>query len=436
MEACSRKRPSFVIAALVLLIGVGLVGLDPASGLIGTTKASCQPALCGPVKHIVILIKENHSFDNLFGTFPGADGTTYAHVGSRRVPMGDTPDQLNSDIAHNVYGAVGAIDKGKMDRFSSQPQAIQNGVDVADSQYREQQIPNYWKYANTFALADHFFATNIGGSYPNHIVDIAGQSLGVIDGPDSATPSWGCDAPAGTVVPVSYAGKVSRVFPCFNGEILADEANAAHVSWKYYVSPIGQIGYIWSSFDEIRHVRYGPQWATNVVDPYLFRREVRAGTLPAISWLMPPATESDHPPWSMCAGENWTVAQINAVMKSPLWSSTVIVLMWDDYGGFYDHVAPPHLSLYKLGVRVPAIVISPFAKPHYIDHQQLDTRSVVKFVEQQFQLPELMSYARSSVTSVFGMLNLKQKPLPPMLLHTRICQAAAAPPVSRRNLSG
>ena len=436
MKPALSGRSGGVAGALILLIGLSLIGMGPASGLESTTAARCQPALCGPVKHIVILVKENHSFDNLFGRFPGADGTTYAHEGSRHVPLSDTPAQLTQDLSHELYSSVAVVDAGKMDRFYLEPSAKQKGVDVADSQFREQQIPAYWDYAKDFSLADHFFATIIGGSYPNHIVAVAGQSLGVIDGPRTGTPSWGCDGIPSTRAPVFENGKVSWVFPCFNAETLADEANAAHVSWKYYVSPIGQDGYIWSSLDEIRHIRYGPQWATNVVDPYLFRRDVRAGTLPAISWLMPPAPESDHPPWSMCAGENWTVAQINTVMKSPLWSSTVIILMWDDYGGFYDHVAPPRLSRYELGIRVPAIVISPFANPHYIDHQQLDTRSVVKFVEQQFKLPQLMNYPRSSVTSISGMLNFKQKPLPPLLLHQRTCGPTSTAHVSLAHLSG
>jgi phospholipase C len=147
---------------------------------------------------------------------------------------------------------------------------------------------------------------------------------------------------------------------------------------------------------------------------------VAAGKLPALSWLVPYHLYSDHPDESMCIGQDWTVSHINAVMKSPLWASTAIILTWDDYGGFFDHVFPPSIGPAELGPRVPMLLISPYTRPGLIFYDQLDFRSVIKFVEDQFHLPELMTYDRT-INSLDDMLDFKQKPLPPVILKTQKC---------------
>ena len=208
--------------------------------------------------------------------------------------------------------------------------------------------------------------------------------------------------------------------PCFNSPTIVDEANAAHKTWRYYSAPPGHVGYIWSTLDEIKHIRYSKQWQTNVANTENFTTDLKKGNLAAITWLMPPFDYSDHPPTSMCQGENWTVQTVDSIMTSKFWKNTVIVLTWDDFGGFYDHVAPPRISKYMLGPRVPAIIISPYSRRAYIDHTVYDFRSVVKFIEDEFNLPHIAQYDRS-VASIAGMLNFNQKPLPPMLLPLRSC---------------
>jgi len=408
-----------LFAAGGLLLGAGPSRVLPAS----SQPASCSPLPCGPIKHIIIMVRENHSFDNLFGTFPGADGTTFAKRGTQTIKMVETPDHLRVDVYHEVYDALTDIDGGRMNRFYLQKGAMQNGVDVADSQYQQSQIPDYWDYAETYSLADHFFATVIGGSFPNHLVAVSGTNQGVVSKPTDGA-DWGCDAAPGTTVTVNTGHGLKQEFPCFDPPTLADEANQAGLSWRYYSEPKGKVGYLWSTLDAIKHIRYGNLWSTNVVDPSRFIHDARNGQLPALIWLMPPSQYSDHPPMSICLGENWAVHQIDAVMQSPEWASTVIVMLWDDFGGFYDHVPPVSLSPYKLGIRVPAIIISPFAKPHYIEHQQFDIRSVVKFVEQEFHLPHLMRYSRNEA-SVGEMLDLSQSPLPPMLPPIQACPGDA-----------
>ena len=425
------------------LVGVALVMAgwwSPTGSAAGSPRAA---APANPIKHIIIIVRENHSFDNLFGLFPHADGTTTAYEGSTAVKLGTTPDKLGVDLGHGSVAAVKAIDGGKMDGFYKNLNAIQcvakscqpcpryqvcpGYENVAESEYTQAQIPNYWAYASDFGLADHFFSTIMGDSFPNHLVLVSGQNFNVIDNPThpgQSLRSWGCDAGPGVTASEYLAGKVSLVYPCFDAKTLADEANAKHLGWKYYAPPPGTFGYVWSTFDAIKHIRDTPSQWQHVVTPDVFDHDVQSGTLPALTWLTTDLATSDHPPASECAGENWTVDRINEVMKSPMWKHTVIILTWDDFGGFYDHLTPPYEGTYSLGPRVPTIVISPYTIPHQIYHKRLDFRSIDMFVEDTFHLPHLASFDRTGVASLAPMLDLTQKPLPPVILQPHACPAA------------
>jgi len=191
-----------------------------------------------------------------------------------------------------------------------------------------------------------------------------------------------------------YNGK--KVYPCFTYATLADEMTAAGVSWKYYAPQAGQNGYQWNalnSYSQDRGPTYDVPWQH-------FATDAANNQLPAFSWLVPPSSSSEHPvagsgtPLSMCAGENWTVQQINAVENSPSWKSTVIILTWDDYGGFYDHVAPTNVDALGYGFRVPLLVISPYAHAddnhnHHISHDSFEFSSVLKLAEETYNLPSL-----------------------------------------------
>jgi phospholipase C len=382
------------------------------------------PASC-PIKHVVFIIKENHSFDNLFGRFPGADGAVYASVGPRRMPLTRTPDHVPSDINHARGAAPFAVDAGRMDRFYLLGGAIHGGHDYADSSYTPGSIPNYWTYARTFTLADRFFSTINGPSFPNHLVTIAGQAGGVIDNPLGANiphglHTWGCDEPRSRVKVEIPDGGIALVPPCFNFPTLADEADRAHVSWRYYASPRGTRGYIWATFDAIRHIRFGPDWRRADIPDGRFVRDVARGRLAQITWLMTDWRQSEHPPASECVGENWTVRQIDAIMRSPFWRSTAIVLTWDDFGGFYDHVPPPVVSPISDGPRVPAIIISPYARPHFVDHTLYDFASILRFAEDVFHLGRLGRGDRAARSLVHA-FDFRQRPLRPLLLRERRC---------------
>jgi phospholipase C len=424
---------SACLAALSIL-AVGRPGLFAAQPP-GKAKTSGSHAARYPIKHIVIIDKENRSFDNYFGQFPGADGARYARVSDGRVVrLGSSPDHTLLDIGHAGDSAAFAIDGGRMDRFNLLPGAIQSGRDIADTEMSGSTIPNYWRYARHFTLDDHFFSTISGPSFPNHLVTIASNSANTVDNPRGQTKhAWGCDSGPYAVVNVINAatGRESLTRPCFNIPTLADTFQRYHVSWRYYSPPIYQSGFIWDSFDAIRHIRYSKLWKTHAnVSDARFVHDARTGRLPSVSWLVTRALWSEHPPFSVCLGENWSVKQINAVMQGPDWKSTLIVLTWDDFGGFYDHVAPPRQNYISLGPRVPTIIISPYARAHFIDHSTLDFNSILKFIEQDFRLPPLTHWD-AEAPSLASSLNFHQRALKPYLLHTRTCPAGATSPTSR-----
>jgi phospholipase C len=403
-------------------------GLPPAT----TTPTPIPTGTAGtpsdPIQHIVILTKENRTFDNYFGTFPGADGTTVGRLSTGKlVPLQHTPDHTLIDIAHHGDAATVAVNNGRMNGFDLLPGAIQNGQDIALSQMHEADIPNYWQYAKTFSLLDHFFSTINGPSYPNHLVLVAGSSNHTVDNPVLNTyHSWGCDAGPYTKVDTvdPATGRHSFIKPCFDINTLPDELQKAGVSWKYYAPAQYQSGYIWSSLDSIKHIRYGPLWASNVIPPPQFIKDVQAGTLPQVSWLVENEQVSEHPPYSSCLGENWTVQYLNALMKSPLWSSTAVFLTWDDFGGFYDHVPPPHLDYIALGPRVPTVVISPYARDGAIDHRQYDFASILRYIEDKYSLPTLSEYDQST-RSIGDAFDFKQTPISPLVLDPRTCPPGA-----------
>lgn len=392
-----------------------------------TPNVSLAPAP-DPIKHIVIIVKENRSFDNYFGTFPGADGATSGMLSTgRTIHLAHAPDHTLLDIGHAGDAAHVAVANGLMNGFDQLPGAIQNGKNIAMSQYTEADLPNYWQYAKTFTLDDHFFSTINGPSYPNHLVTVAASSNNTTDNPIlNSQHAWGCDSgPYARVAQVNpVTGAHGFIKPCFNISTIPDLLDKAGVSWKYYAPGQYQSGYIWSALDSIKHIRYSSLWKTNVVATGQFIADVQAGTLPQVSWVVSNEQASEHPPYSVCEGENWTVKQINALMQSPLWSSTAVFLTWDDFGGFYDHVPPPRLNYVAYGPRVPTIVISPYARSGYVDHQVYDFASILRYIEDKYHLPQLSRFDQLA-HSIAGDLDASQLPLPPLLLHTRSCPPGA-----------
>ena len=436
------RRLTLVLAANAILLAVLALGgiLIDASRVdaghhLPVRKSHAAQARY-PIKHIIIIDKENRSFDNMFGLFPGADGASHAHTSTGKIiPLGHTPDRMLLDVGHAGAAAVLAMDNGKMDRFDLLPGAYQSGKDIADSQFRQPDIPNYWRYAQTFTLDDHFFATIIGPSFPNHLITVAASSGNTVDNPrGQIVHAWGCDGgPTSMVDGIGPDGKQFLTHPCFDFPTLPDLLQRHNVSWKYYSPPQFASGYVWNSLDAIKHIRFSSLWKTNVSKDTSFIGDVSHGRLPQVSWLVTTSWQSDHPPASICIGENWTTQVVNAVMKSRYWKDTAIFLTWDDFGGFYDHVAPPRLDYISLGPRVPTVVISPYARPHYVDHTRLEFDSFLRFVEQDFGLPALTDRDRHA-PSMLSSFDFQQAPIQPQVLKPRRCPKNAY--ISSSPLSG
>ena len=248
--------------------------------------------------------------------------------------------------------------------------------------------------AMTYAFADHMFQTNAGPSFPAHEYLISGtaaiDSTGTYEAMDNPQPRSGpkvagCDSPVGTLVqlidPVTN-DQSKFAYPCFDHPTLFDVLDGAGVSWRYYQQDLG--ANLWFGPDSISHIRYGPDYANVATPATAILGDVSSGNLAAVSWVIPTAAESDHPSITDGSGPDWVAQVVNAVGGSAYWKNTVIFVVWDDWGGFYDHVAPQQLNNYELGFRVPLIAISPYARLGYVSHVQHEFGSLLKFTEENF----------------------------------------------------
>ena len=296
-----------------------------ATALLVSSAAYSQST---PIKHVVFIIKENRSFDHMFGTLPGVNGATRGKVrNGRQIPLAHAKDQT-PNFGHTWGDAQAAIDGGRMDNFTAERLCSSQGC---YSQYTCSDIPDYCSYATNYLLADDFFSSESGPSYPNHQYLIASQSGDVRDNPIGFPTGWGCDAPPSEWVMVydPNTGKKTKTFPCFDYATLADVLDAQNITWKYYAPPQGSSGYQWSAYNAINHVRNGSQWSSNVVNTSQFIADAANGSLPAVSWVVAEGQYSEHPPALMSAGESWTVQQLNAAMNGPDWPSTAVFITWD-----------------------------------------------------------------------------------------------------------
>jgi phospholipase C len=377
---------------------------------VALTLLACSGGGSATIQHTVIILKENHTFDNYFGTFPGADGVTSGLTSTGQlVPLTPMSDMDYAPVCNGWDCAIQAMNGGKMDGFD-----LISPNDSAYTQASQQQIPDYWQYAQHFVLADHYFTSVHGPSLPNHLFTLAAQAGGAIDNVSDGGRGVACDGtPTGTVTVIDANGNPTEQSPCFDFPILGDELEAAGISWKYYIDGTGVLSVI-------RHIRNSPMWTQNQGTTAQFLQDAQSGQLPAVSWLILPYGSSEHPPNSICAGENQTAEYINAIMQGPAWSSTVIFVTYDDFGGFYDHVPPPQLDQFGLGPRVPLLIISPFAKPGYISHTVYEHSSMLKFVESRYQLPSLTA-RDAAANDMLDSFTFSQPPQPPLILQPHQC---------------
>ncbi|HLQ29711.1 MAG TPA: alkaline phosphatase family protein [Ktedonobacteraceae bacterium] len=414
---------------------IGLVALMSACSFGSSTPGTSADA-AQHIKHIIFFVKENRTFDNYFGTYPGADGATTAKDSEGNVVTLHHEADSIPDIDHSSQGAIMAYDGGKMDKFdllhNKGKRAKSNTTDPfannSLTQMYQSDIPNYWQYAQNFVLGDHMFSSLMGPSFPNHLYTVAAQSGGAINNPKTdknigtlgnATKGWGCDIPNQQVQIKGSDNSIHLQNACFDFQTLADELDAKGDSWRYYAPPSGQSGYIWSSFDAIKHIRYGADWKY-VVPTEQFMTDAASGNLPTVSWIVTPGQVSEHAPASVCVGENWTVQMLNALMNGPDWSSSAVFLTWDDFGGYYDHVPPQQIDGYGLGFRVPLLVISPFAKKGFIDPTQYEFSSMLRFSEDILGLAQLTNRDKGA-NNMLNAFDFTQSARSPFILQQSTC---------------
>jgi phospholipase C len=408
------------------------------------------------IQHVVLAIQENRAFDDLFATFPGADGTTYGCMkyssgsagvrktrrasGSSYCPSGDEYVPLKEvnlvgecDPGHSYPIVAVDYDGARMDGFGAEglgPHCPGRAGTYVYQYVNPSQIAPYWDIAKDYVLADHMFQTQGSGSFTAHQDLIAASTIinqpydtqSLVDYP-SAEP-WGCDAPSGTKTSLLvYTGSklVNKYhkgpFPCMTYKTLRDLLDAAGVSWKYYSPPEPKgAGKLWNAFDAIKAVREGPEWSTNIARPTQFFKDVSNGTLPSVSWIVPDPKNSDHPGNHSDTGPSWIASIVDAVGKSSYWDSTVVIVVWDDWGGMYDNVPPPFFDEWGgLGFRVGMLVVSPYdretnpSQPGYISSTQYEFGSIVKFIEGIWNLGTLGTTDKRA-TSIIDCFDFTQAP--------------------------
>jgi phospholipase C len=406
------------VAAVIGIVGVliAVAGSVQGAGSLPITQGRGDIHL---IKHVVVIMQENRSFDHYFGTYPGADGLPMKN-GTPSVCVPDPamhrcvkPFHNVQDINHGgpiaAKDATADINHGRMDGFIRQEQQNRKQLCAGGLKtvcgpepqppdvmgyHDEHDIPNYWAYARNFVLQDHLFAANASSSLPAHLFIVSAWSAKCSKKDQPMSCRNALQAP-------QSPSDVGSQPPHYAWTDLTYLLHKYHVSWSYYVANGSQPDCVdgamacrpkqqsartpgvWNPLPYFDTVHNNGQLG-NIRPLSRFYAAARAGTLPAVSWIVPSSSTSEHAPARVSVGQSYVTGLINAIMQGPNWTSTAIFLAWDDWGGFYDHLIPPHVDRNGYGLRVPGLVISPYAKRGYIDHQILSFDAYLKFIEDDF----------------------------------------------------
>jgi phospholipase C len=377
----------------------------------------------GLITHVVIIVQENRTLDNLFQGFPGANTAT-SGLNSQGQSITLLPTHLTApwNIIHNHANFETEYAGGRLNGFNK-AKSLCGGSGCPPVHSRpyayvpQSDVQPYWAMAQSYTLADDMFQSNEGPSFPAHQYLISGTST-ISDGSSqlaSENPHGGlggCDSPAGTTVrtidPAGLEG--SPVSPCFDRASLMDLLDEYSLTWHYYQAQSG--AGLWNAPDAVLPTYQSSEFSTDVVVPSSqFLTDIGNGTLSNVTWITPTAQSSDHPMLNDGSGPSWVASVVNAIGESQYWDSTAIFVTWDDWGGWYDHVAPPNYTSYELGFRVPLIVISPYAQNGYVSHTQHEFGSILKFTEEQLNLPSLGT-TDERADDLSDCFNFNQSPTP------------------------
>ncbi len=433
MERSPRTSLRLVLgAAITLAAGIACqasgnlipLGSSPSNPEPQSGQAAPNPLLAEArqkIKHVVIIMQENRSFDSYFGTYPGADGIP-AQNGHFTVCVPDpasgtcmapwhNPADLNYGGPHGALNAKADINNGQMDGFIAQAEKAITGCQATHAPncggegakdvmgyHDAREIPNYWTLAHSYVLQDHLFEPNSSWSLPQHLFMVSEWAARCTQAGD---PMSCINDLNGTALPPDFAPARNLPPPDYAWTDLTYLLFKSKVSWRYYVQtgaqpdcgndaadcpPVHQDARtpgIWNPLPFFDTVKADNQLG-NITDVTNYYQDARSGNLPAVSWITPSQPNGEHPPALLTDGQAWTASLIDAAMQGPDWDSTAIFLSWDDWGGFYDHVVPPVVDQNGYGLRVPGLVISPYARRGFIDHQVLSHDAYVKLIEDLF----------------------------------------------------
>lgn len=427
--------------------------LNGCAGFSSSIPADPPSALAGKFQHIVIIFQENRTPDNLFHDptliARGADiATTGVNSSGQTIPLTPTSLGISYDLSHTHAAFVNMYDGGKMDGADTNPVYcyVAANCPPPNPQFkyvRASDVQPYFRLAEQYTFGDRMFQTNQGPSFPAHQFILSGTSAPTatseLFAADNPTGNYGgCTSPSGTLVALidPWGGESSSMYPCFEHPTLTDELNEKGISWRYYSVLADSGGYLWTAPNAIQHMCgpnaappdatscIGTDWVNNVVlstpqKPAPVLADIMNNHLTAVSWVIPSGQNSDHADSAgNIGGPSWVASIVNAIGNSSYWSNTAIIITWDDWGGWYDHVPPPGIirntkvwgSGYVYGFRVPLIVVAPYAKAGYISHVNHDFGSILNFIEQNFGLPSL-GYADARADDLADCFNFGQTPL-------------------------
>jgi phospholipase C len=436
---------AFLLAAATVVIA-GCSGENSSAALpqvrgYGFSTLPLASSGIGKIQHVVIIVQENRTFDNLFYKYPGADTVTEGKTSTgQTVPLRPASLKISPPyvIDHSAESMFLACDGGPLpgtnchndgfDRvladychYPSESRSTRYDVKPVSPDAVSTACPSppvnyvyvphteakpYFDMAHEWVLADHNFQSHLDESFVGHQYLIAAQADSSVDLPSGF---WGCNQPSSMVATISQQRVVSssETQPaCFTYKTLADELDKAGRTWHFYTSwydtPSSDAGAYWSAYQAVDRIYHSPEWKKDVLYPQTrFITDIAAGKLSNVTWITPICNNSDHSNCGGGYGPSWVSALVNAVGKSKFWKSTAIFVVWDDWGGLYDHVRPPHKDYDGLGFRVPLLVISPYAKKDYVSHVQYESAGILTFAEDVFGLGRLAA-ADTRATSPAG----------------------------------
>lgn len=433
-EARRRRRRVLVVLIVVVAVVASSLSYAASVGWLGSRGARSptpsSPSGLAKIDHIFVLVQENRPFDQYFGTYCPTTGAfcsntsigippgvcepyTLSNLSAGCVAPYPLPPGLTEmeDIGHSWTNAHDAYDNGTMDGFVS----TQGGNPLAMGYYTNATLAAYWDWAEEYALGDNFFSSALSYSLPNHWHIVAGAAPNV-----SYTVSQFTNATGALTSNGSEYLDESNDTPT-----LPDLLMNTSVGWKYYDSPLAAGGYnaairsgsAFAFWDPLaaKSVSYSQSYASHFVTHDQIFSDLLDGNVSNVSWIIPTAANSEHPPYDILQGVNWTTQVMDAIELSPYWNSSLIFLTWDDWGGFYDSVAPRQIDGYGLGFRVPLIVIGPYVRENFIDPAWGYFESILKFVEERYGLSPI-TYRDAQAPSLTSYLDLNQTPRPPMTI--------------------